>query len=67
MIKNITSEEWSNQIDNFLWLLGKDIEIYTSLDKNNKELGQVIYEDYLKSKIFVKGIFVQEIKEDNSE
>ena len=64
MIKNITSEEWSNQIDNFLWLLGKNIEIYTSLDKNNKELGQVIYEDYLKSKIFVKGIFVQEIKED---
>ena len=64
MIKNITSEEWSNQIDNFLWLLGKDIEIYTSLDKNNKELGQIIFEDYLRSKIFVKGIFVQEIEED---
>ena len=64
MIKNITSEEWSNQIDNFLWLLGENIEIYTSLDKNNKELGQVIYEDYLKSKIYVKGIFVQEIKGD---
>jgi hypothetical protein len=63
IINNIKEDEWGNQIDNFLWLLGNDIEIYTSLDKENKELGQIIYEDYLKGKIFVKGIFVQEIED----
>jgi len=64
IIQNINENEWANEIDHFLWLLGNDIEIYTSVDKNNKYLGQIIYEDYLKSKIFVKGIFVQEISED---
>ena len=64
IIKNITENEWANEINNYLWLLENDIEIYTSVDKNNNNLGQIIFEDYLKSKIFVKGIFVQEIKED---
>ena len=64
IIKNMSEDEWANEIDNFLWLLGNDIEIYTSVDENNNELGQIIYESYLKRKIFVKGIFVQEIKED---
>ena len=63
IIHNINEEEWGNQIENFLWLLGNDIEIYTSVDKNNKEIGQIIFEDYLKNKVYVKGIFVQIIKE----
>ena len=63
IIHNINEEEWGNQIDNFLWLLGNDIEIYTSVDKNNKEIGQIIYEDHLKNRVYVKGIFVQTIKE----
>jgi hypothetical protein len=63
IIENISKNEWGNEIKNFLWLLGKDIEIYTSLDENKKEIGQIIYEDYLKSKIYVKGIYIQEIEE----
>lgn len=63
IINNINEEEWGNQIDNFLWLLGNDIEIYTSVDKDNKEIGEIIYEDYLKNRVYVKGIFIQIIKE----
>ena len=65
IIENINENEWGNEIDKFLWLLGKDIDIFTSLDKNNKENGQIIYENYLKNKIFVKGIYIQELEELN--
>lgn len=60
IINNINEEEWSNQINNFLWLIENDIEIYTSIEKEC-ELGQIIFEDYLKGKLFIKGIYVQEI------
>lgn len=60
IINNISEEEWSNQINNFLWLIENDIEIYTSIEKEC-ELGQMIFEDYLKGKLFIKGIYVQEI------
>ena len=59
-INNINEDEWGNQIDNYLWLLGNDIEIYTSLNDKGEEIGEIIFEDYLKGKIFVKGIYVQE-------
>ena len=59
-INNINEDEWGNQIDNYLWLLGNDIEIYTSLNDKGEEIGEIIYDDYLKGKIFVKGIYVQE-------
>ena len=62
LIYNINIEEWSNQTNNFLWLLEDDIEIYKSVDSNNNEVGQIIYENDFKNKIYVKGIFVQEIK-----
>ena len=62
MINNMNEEEWGNQIDNFLWLLGDDIEIYASLNKDGEEIGDIIYEDYLKGKIFVKGIYVQDVE-----
>ena len=61
LIHNINEKEWGNEIDNYLWLLGNDIEIYTSIDKYNDEIGQIICEEYMRNKIFVKGIFVQEI------
>ena len=61
-INNINEEEWGNQTDNFLWLLGDDIEIYTSLNNKGEEIGEIIYEDYLRGKIFVKGIYVQELE-----
>ena len=67
IIENINEDEWGNEIQNFLWLLGKDIEIFTSLDKNNIEVRQIIYVNYLKNKIFVKGIFVQFLEEKNKD
>ncbi len=63
IIENINENEWGNEIKNYLWLLGQDIDIFSSLDKNNKEVGQIIFEDYLENKIFVKGIYIQEIEE----
>ena len=60
IINNISEEEWNNQINNYLWLIENDIEIYTSNEKES-ELGQIIFEDYLKGKLFIKGIYVQEI------
>ena len=62
LIKNIEKEEWVNQVDNFLWLIDDVIEKYTSLDKNNNEIGQIIYESRLKNKLYVKGIFVQDLE-----
>ena len=67
IIENINEDEWGNEIQNFLWLLGKDIEIFISLDKNNIEVRQIIYENYIKNKIFVKGIFVQFLEEKNKD
>ena len=60
IINNISEEEWNNQINNYLWLIEKDIEIYDVIEKEC-ELGQMIFEDYLKGKLFIKGIYVQEI------
>ena len=60
IIENINENEWGNEINNYLWLLGKDIDIFTASDNNNKELGQILFEDYLKCKIYSKGIFVQD-------
>ena len=61
-IENIFEKEWINEIDNYLWLLGDNIEIYTSIDKNNIELGQAILEKSLRNRIYVKGIFVKEFE-----
>ena len=63
IIENINENEWGNEIDNFLWLLGEDIDIINSVDNNNNEIGKIIYEDHLKNKIFVKGIYIQELDE----
>ena len=61
IINNINIEEWGSQIINFLWLLNDDAKIYTSKNNNNREVGQILYEEYLRGKIYVKGIFVQHI------
>lgn len=61
IINNIQENEWKKEIDNYLWLLGESIEIYNSYDANNHYLGQIIYENRLKGKLYVKGIFVQNL------
>ena len=66
IIKNINKDEWGENVKNYLWLLEDNIEIYTSIDKYGNEIGQVIYESYLTNKIFVKGIYIQEIEKDDN-
>ena len=44
-----------------IWLIEKNIEIYTTFGKDGKECGQIILEKYLENKLYVKGIYVQEI------
>ena len=67
IIRNINIYEWGSQIINFLWLLDDDAEIYTSYDNSNNKLGQLLSEKYLRGKIYVKGIFVQEVKKFNEQ
>ena len=66
IINNIDKNEWGNQIINYLWLLDDDAKIYVSYDKDNREIGYILAEDYLRSKVYVKGIFVQCIKNQNN-
>ena len=68
IINNISEDEWRNQINNYLWLT-ENIEIYTAIEKKNGkecELGQIIFEDSLKGKLFIKGIYVKEIVPETS-
>ena len=67
IIRNINIYEWGSQIINFLWLLDDDAEIYTSYDNSNNKLGQLLSEEYLREKIYVKGIFVQKVKKFNDQ
>ena len=34
IINNISEEEWNNQINNYLWLIEKDIKFILQLKKN---------------------------------
>lgn len=67
LINNINEDEWSNEINNYLWLIEQNIEIYTTFGKDGKECGQIILEKYLEKKLYVKGIYVQEITKDDYE
>jgi hypothetical protein len=70
IINNISEDEWKDQINNYLWLIEENIEIYTAIEKKNGkecELGQIIFEENLKGKLFIKGIYVQEISKYNFE
>ena len=57
IIENINENEWINEIDNYLWLLGDSLEIYTSIDESKKENGQILLEKGLMNRIYAKGIF----------
>ena len=50
IISNISANEWGNEIHKFLWLIEDEIEIYIAYDEYNKEIGKLIYEDFLKIK-----------------
>ena len=58
-IRFITINEWLNEIDNYLWLTQKNIGAITSIDNNNNIIGQILFGEIFRKKIFVKDIFVQ--------
>lgn len=61
IIRNIELDEWTCEIDNYLWLTHKNIGAITAYDKDNKTiLGQIMLGEDFRNKIFVKDIFVVE-------
>ena len=59
IMRNIELEEWTNEIDNYLWLTQKNIGAITAFGKDNKTiLGQILLGENFRNKIFVKDIFV---------
>ena len=60
-LNKIEKDEWGKQIINFLWFADDNAQIYTSFNKYDEEIGQIILEKYLRGRIYVKGIFVQNI------
>ena len=65
IINNIKKDEWGKQVINFLWFADDDAQIYTSFNKYDEEIGQILCENYLRGKLYVKGIFVQNIQSKN--
>lgn len=66
-IDNISENEWLDQIDNYLWLINDDdIEIYTSMNTKKEELGEIIYSKIYKNRLYVKGIFIKELTNENN-
>ena len=49
-IDNITKEEWGKQIINFLWFADDNAQIYTSFNKYDEEIGQILFEKYFRNK-----------------
>ena len=59
IMRNIELEEWTNEIDNYLWLTQKNIGAITAYGKDNKTiLGQILLGENFRNKMFVKDIFV---------
>ena len=64
-ITNISLDEWTQQIDNFLWLTQKNIGQINAKDNNGNIIGQLLINPFFKNKIYVKDIFVQKTDENN--
>ena len=64
-ITNISLDEWTQQIDNFLWLTHKNIGQINAKDNNGNIIGQLLINPFFKNKIYVKDIFVQKTDENN--
>lgn len=60
-INNISKDEWEKEIDDYLWLLKEEIEIYSIENANNEELGHIIFTEKFREKLYVKGIYIQNI------
>jgi hypothetical protein len=57
-------DEWIPYIDNFLWLTQRHVGRIDAKDSNGKIIGQLLYNEFFKYKIYVKDIFVQETEKE---
>ena len=64
-ITGITLDEWTEQIDKFLWLTQKNVGQIDAFDNNGNIIGQLLINKFFKNKIYVKDIFIQETEENN--
>ena len=64
-ITPFTLEEWLPYIDNFLWLTKRNVGRIDAKDNNGKIIGQLLYNEFFRNKIYVKDIFVQKTEENN--
>lgn len=62
-ISPFTLDEWLPYIDNFLWLTQRSVGRIEAKE-NGKVIGQLLYNDFFKYKIYVKDIFVQETEKE---
>ena len=58
-ITGITLDEWTEQIDKFLWLTQKNVGQIDAFDNNGNIIGQLLINKFYKNKIYVKDIFNQ--------
>ena len=64
MIRNISKNEWNDEIFKYLWLLDKEnFEIYVA-EKYGKKIGEVLAEPIFENKLYSKGIYIQEIEKE---
>ena len=54
-IYNIKLEEWTSQVNDYLWLLRKNTKIYPALD-NNKWIGDLLLEPIFRNRIYTSSI-----------
>ena len=65
-IYNIELEEWASQVNNYLWLL-KNSNIYPAVDNYNNWIGDLLLEPIYANRIYVKGIYVQDLGKNKKE
>ena len=63
IIRNITLEEWQNEIDNYLWLTQKDTITLQAKDDKGNIIGEILFGPHFADKIYVKDIFVMDTKD----
>ena len=63
IIRNITLEEWQNEIDNYLWLTQKDTITLQAKDDKGNIIGEILFGPHFSDKIYVKDIFVMDTKD----
>ena len=63
VIREITLDEWKNEIDNYLWLTQKKTITLQAKDDKENIIGEILFGPTFADKIYVKKIFVMDTKD----